>query len=461
MIFQSSLGINISDDYVSIAFLKDSFKGAVLKAHAVYNLEKEKPLKDRIDTVGGLAVDFMKRHNIVSADIFLGLPGRLVIFKEIEFPLAVKENIRETLSFEIEKYVPISANDIYYDFQITEEDKKNNRIKVLLVIAKKKAIEPYFELKNKIGTGISGIETASTGTANFFLNEKNIVDDTYAIAFPYSGTLDLSLIRNRVMVYSRSSSLAADNDNLENLLKNALQPLQKAAGEGKERIRVEFCGSDTDRNTFDFIKEENGLRVNCIDFDKTGVPSGEIIPAFGVALKGLSRVCMKINLFPENFRKRPGRTGYYLMLVLACLAVLSGLLWGGSSILRRQLYLKDLNSRIEQLITRVDDIDRIQSRSGKIEERIDCLTRLRNDRVFVLDILKELSSNIPETDWMQSFSFSKKGITIDGYAESASELIPTLESSPLFYDVVFLSTITKAKSGKERYKIGLKVKPEF
>lgn len=459
MIFQSSLGINISDDYVSFAFLKDSFKGAVLKAHAVYNLEKEKPLKDRIDTAGDLAVDFMQRHNIISADIFLGIPGRLVIFKEIEFPFAVKENIKETLSFEVEKYVPISANDIYFDFQITGEDKKSNRIKVLLAIAKKKTIEPYFELKNKIGAGISGIETASTGTANFFLNEKNIVDDTYAIAFSHGGTLDLSLIRNRAMVYSRSSSLATDNDNLENLLKNALQPLQKAAGEGKERISVKFCGSDNDRDTFDFIKKENGLGVNFVDFDKTRVPSGEIIPAFGVALKGLSRVCMQINLFPENFRKRPGRTGYYLMLLLAGLAFLFSLLWGGSSILRQQLYLKDLNSRIEQLITRIDDIDRIQSSSHKIEERIAYVTRLRNDRVFVLDILKELSSNIPETDWIQSFSFSEKGITIDGYAEAASELIPILESSSLFYDVVFLSTITKAKSGKEKYKIGLKAKP--
>ena len=57
----------------------------------------------------------------------------------------------------------------------------------------------------------------------------------------------------------------------------------------------------------------------------------------------------------------------------------------------------------------------------------------------------------------EQFEFSDKGVQIEGDAESASELIPLLEISPLFKDVAFLSSITKSKDGKERFRIGLKI----
>jgi general secretion pathway protein L len=75
-----------------------------------------------------------------------------------------------------------------------------------------------------------------------------------------------------------------------------------------------------------------------------------------------------------------------------------------------------------------------------------------------LNILKDLSRRIPEGAWVRKFDFSDKGVQIEGHADSASELIPLLETSPLFKDVAFLSPITKSKDGKERFRIGLKIK---
>ncbi|RLB85189.1 MAG: hypothetical protein DRH24_02830 [Deltaproteobacteria bacterium] len=462
MIFQSSLGINITDDLVSIVFLKNSFKGAEPKAHEVYNLEKERPLKERLNRVGDLVNDFMERYGIVSTNIFLGIPGELTILKEIEFPLVVKENLKETLAFEMEKYVPLSADDMYFDFQIISEDKKNNRLKVLVIVAKKKAIDPYFDLKDRISVGISGIETGSTAVADFFLHKNNAAENTFAIAYQKDKSLEINLIKKRFLIYSRRAEIAGDYDDTKNQIKEALKPLKAAAGKDDERIRLAFYGFDTDREIYNIIKEESGLYVNFIDFSEIssnmGVPSPELVPAFGLALKGLCKVQMQMNLFPEKFRKRPNKILYYMMFVLIGLVILSAISWGGSNILHQRLLLNRLDTQISDLLTRVADIDQIRSELKKIEERIDYLNGLEKDYVSALDILKELSSNIPETAWVQSFSFKDKSITLDGYAEAASELIPVLETSPLFYDVVFLSTITKGKDGKERFKIGVKIK---
>jgi general secretion pathway protein L len=48
-------------------------------------------------------------------------------------------------------------------------------------------------------------------------------------------------------------------------------------------------------------------------------------------------------------------------------------------------------------------------------------------------------------------------LKLDGYADSATELLPTLDESPFFREVAFLSTITKGKDGKERFRIGGKI----
>ena len=76
---------------------------------------------------------------------------------------------------------------------------------------------------------------------------------------------------------------------------------------------------------------------------------------------------------------------------------------------------------------------------------------------LILDVLRELTETIPETAWLTEFRLTDKGIQLSGYAQSASELIPFLELSPLFEDVVFLSASTRdPRQGKERFHIGLK-----
>jgi len=91
-----------------------------------------------------------------------------------------------------------------------------------------------------------------------------------------------------------------------------------------------------------------------------------------------------------------------------------------------------------------------------LETKAEYLHSLRSG-ASVSDMLRELTQILPETAWVQEFTFFKREIQLEGFADSASELIPLLEMSPLFKDAVFLSTITKDKDGKERFRIGLKM----
>ena len=157
---------------------------------------------------------------------------------------------------------------------------------------------------------------------------------------------------------------------------------------------------------------------------------------------------------PEALRKKPNKAGQYVMLTLAVLLILSAMTWGAGNIVSKRVYLGKLNKTVSQLETQVATIEKSGKSIKNIENQIDYLNALYSKSKSALDILRELSERIPKTAWLKKFNFSEKGVTIDGWAESSSELIPALESSPLFKDVSFLSSITRDRSGKEIFRIG-------
>jgi general secretion pathway protein L len=181
-----------------------------------------------------------------------------------------------------------------------------------------------------------------------------------------------------------------------------------------------------------------------------------LIPAFGLALKGLISPAVGLNFLPADRRKKQGKTAYYTMFILIALALLSGVGWGASRAIHYRMSQKELALQIQKFSKEVGEVDRIRTEAEIIGEKISYLNRLQNTHPSVLDMLAEMSKKIPDTAWIQQFTVSDKGLQIEGTADSASELVPILEASPLFKDVGFLSGITKEREGKERFLMGLK-----
>lgn len=194
---------------------------------------------------------------------------------------------------------------------------------------------------------------------------------------------------------------------------------------------------------------------DAVDLSGTDLPTSELAPAYGLALKGLTSVPVDLNLIPTELRKKPSRLGIYTMLVLVVFLFLSAVAVAGSYFVRQNLILKRLDAQLSGLSSKISDLDRIRQRNEELEDRLSYLKTLNSGDISALDILRELTRVIPDTAWVQSLTYSEEGLQIEGHAESATELIPLLEASPMLRNVVFLSTITKGRDGKERFRIGL------
>lgn len=398
MLFQTSVGVDIRSDGVAVVCLKKTVKGVRLTAHSLFALDKDKSLQERLDGFGDWLVAFLKENQAAGrggADIFLGVPRDLAVIKKIRLPLAVKENLHSAVRFDLEKHVPLPEDEICFDCHILFEDKAENQLDILLVIAKKRDVMQYLESVEPLAA-IAGIDLGSSGMANFldYLPDREI-----------SGNDIADIIRNR----------------------------NEGGGSFHETEEVTDAASGF------------------------GLPTPDLAPAFGLALKGLVRVPVDINLIPAESRKKPSRLGVYTMLVLSILVVFSLLALSGSYFVRQNMTLKRMDAQLNRLSKEISDLDRIRQRTEELEERISYLGLLRGGNISALDILRELTRVIPETAWVQELSYTDKGLQLDGFAETATELIPLLEASPMFRDVVFLSSITKDRNGKERFRIGLEI----
>ena len=459
MLFQTSLGVDIQDNSVSLVYLRASFRGVRLAAHATYPFEEGTPGKDKADLVRGLIRDFVGKNSISPASIFLGVPRDVAIFRYVELPLAVKENLRDSLGYEMEKYVPFSANEIYFDCQVIAEDKDSGKLKLLIIASKKEAIDPYLNLVTRTGVGISGVEVSSTAIANYFSGQRDSdLADTCAIIYLKEGRLELNFLKGRILEYSRSFGGGQRGPDLPEIISHELHKLKDNLGEGQGRLKAIFCGFDSEDELVHHFSDDDDLEIRFVDLSRRGIPSFAMIPAYGLALKGILKVPTDINLVPEAFRKRPNKAGLYTMLVLAGLLILSVLAWGGGGILSQYLYLGRLNAEIDRLRVEVSDIEQTEKKREKVEEKIDYLNTIYGSEPSALNVLKEITTRIPKSAWLRSLTFSDQGVRIDGYADSSSELIPSLESSPLFKDVTFVASITRdRRTGKEVFSIGFKL----
>ncbi|MDQ1315409.1 MAG: ral secretion pathway protein [Pseudomonadota bacterium] len=69
------------------------------------------------------------------------LPATQVLRKEVTLPLAAAENLSQVLGFELARQTPYTADQVYYDQRLLREDRRANRLHVLLGVAPRTVVD--------------------------------------------------------------------------------------------------------------------------------------------------------------------------------------------------------------------------------------------------------------------------------------------------------------------------------
>ncbi len=394
MLLQDSLGLDIRHDRVLMVLLRGGFKGPSSSSHSFYGLDPELQDRERLATIGGFLEEFRKENRLgASHHLFIGIPEDVVMVRELSYPLSVRENLPATLRYEMEKHVPLSAEDVFFDCQVLAEDKARGRLNALLVVAKRDSLSPYLGFAVGLRGGASGMEGSVTALAN-------------ARAFLENG-------RARVLPRDAADFMEASPADDEDAL---------AAG-----VRL---------------------------------PGADYLPALGLALRGIRETPLSINLLPPESRRRPSRIGIYAMAALLALCILGGVAWSGTIFFRQRAAERAMDAELARIAGEVAGIRSMRERIDAARSRLEALRALDRGYVPLIELLRELTERMPDSAWVRDFSYSESGIQINGFAESASELIGILEASPFFKNVAFLSAIVRDSEERERFSIGMEIESE-
>jgi general secretion pathway protein L len=457
VLFNSGLGIDIENRRVSIAYLKGSFKGVQLAAERSILLDEDKPLPERLRDAAGFVNRFIKEERIPDVAAFIGMPGRQCVLREIELPLAVKENLRAALTYEMEKYIPIAVEDIYFDCQVVSEDRARQRMKTVLAVVKKEDAQPYLQFAELLDRGASGLEASFSAMANFFLHQYGASADPAIVVRFKEKECDIIHVHHGALIYGRSVDAAKTASEWGRQVIGHVQQIRNLFLQDGQAMKLCVYGQPADAGMAETLAEDSQFEFMPPKPDADGMSGAASICAVGLALRGVGRLPAQMNFMPENLRKKPDKTGLIILMALALLFVLSGILWGGSHIMNRRSVMAQMDEQIERLKSEAAEVEKIRAEVNDYQARIDFLSNRRPGHVYMADIGKELSERIPASAWVRELKVSGDQLTLYGVADSASELIPLLDESPIFSDVKFLSTIRKGKDDKEIFRIGLRI----
>lgn len=448
MLFSSRVGIAVTDHSVHVIYLKGSFRGMTPSAAATLDLAPERSRQDREADTAAFINGFLRDQKALAADVFMAVPGNRVMLREIAFPLAVKENLRATLTYELEKYLPVAADDVYFDYQILSEDKENGKINILLAAVKRQDLDPYLGLAEKIDRGVSGIGIGPAALAAYFFHHQGEPAEGLLILYHAAGTDgEAAILKDRSMVYAASLGIPDGPDFKARLLR-----LRDAFRAENHPVRLFVYGADVAADPFAGLRGEFAeISAGVLHGDRE---SAAYVPALGAALCGSSKAAVDINLMPPRLRKKPDRTGVYVMAALLVLVAVTAMLWAAGHIITQRRLLQDLDAELARLRTEVSKIEAIQSETRAMEKNMADLLSLRPGKIFALEILTELSAVIPPDAYLTDLKLTGDKVQIYGVAASATELIGLLENSPLFKNVEFISTIRKDRDGREIFRIG-------
>jgi len=452
---QYTLGVDIQNDYATAVSLKSSAKGYKLAGEEIFALDQNVPLIERIQHLGRLITSYLGEHNIYEPEVLVSVPGDKIIIREISFPLSVKENLQETMHYEVEKFVPFSVNDIYFDCQVTDVNKEENLLKVLLVVAQKKYLDPYLALQTEIGA-MSSLETTATIFA-FGIGAENSVrwKSGSGICIRREGQgIQCNLVKGQYLLQTHVFNIENEEQEFEKALEEVVGSFCSARYPELSKQDIYYLNEG---NFQQLAAQYKGVQT------LTPLPLSDILPAtnfltaYFLALKGQRQPNGLINLLPANVRRRPTKTAMYIAVVLTGLILLFSAGLAGNAFLKKRVNDRQLTDEITRLDDEVSGLPSLQSALASSNSRIAYLRTVSEQKMTMLDIVDEISVLLPTTAWIEKFDFSEKGVRIDGYAESASALIERFESSALFEKVSFLTPVRKGKDDKERFTIGFTV----
>jgi general secretion pathway protein L len=78
---------------------------------------------------------------VLSPKVIVSLPPRAVLRKSLVLPVAVEENLRQALAYDLDRHTPFKSDELYFDAAVVERDNARGQIRVDLAAARRTQVD--------------------------------------------------------------------------------------------------------------------------------------------------------------------------------------------------------------------------------------------------------------------------------------------------------------------------------
>lgn len=449
----NGLGIYVGASEVALAQVSKRLLQVRLRQHGVFPLPPVTQPDERRQALVAAVSDFARTHEVDTTHTVLCLPRTDAAVTRVLLPAAAQENIAQVLEYEIENLLPLSRDEVHYDYSMRPHG--TERVEVLVMALPRAVVQGYLDALEAAQVRPRRVILASTAIADYVAFCRGDSATPLGILLAGSESTEVMLVANGHLLASQLVPAARmlepgalDRAIARQMADELLDP---------ERVTLYRWTLANGKPVVTPLPDDDLLALAA---QKLGAGPGvatapaSALPAVGAALAAVREGAVDVNLLPAELREAFDEGPSIATWVLLAASVMLLLLWGGSVIAKDLLLRRELAAKIEAIAPDVREVKAVQSQIDELQRQVDILGALHEGRVTTL--IRDLTDLIPQDAYLTSLNLRGGRLTIDGHARSASDIITALEKSKRFKNVTFSSPTTR-QGDKERFSLSAEV----
>jgi general secretion pathway protein L len=444
----------IEKGLLSVVYGSRMFSRIRIRGFKLYPLEGRYPSTEGLVSSVNVALSELGASR---ADITLSIPKAWTLVKKAEFPSTVKENIANVIYYEMDRLTPFNADNALYDARLLGEE--GDKVSVLLTAAKADLLTPALRALQEAGAHVTRLtmHLSGMGTLCRYLDK---IDDFVFVKMgerEYEG----AVFEGGAMTRAFTGTLGEGEEREKlDLLMPALEPLLEKAPTGNRQPGLIVSLKDGSSSLREMLKMRVRVPLKILEETEVilGVPAQKIpYEALGGLIESLWSGAAGPNLLHKG-REEKQTTPLIGTFILAALLVLLWVIYLFSPVTVEERRLKEINHQITIRKEEVKKVEKTRKEVEALEGEISAIDDFKAARPTALNIIKELTGILPKSAWLTRIKVTGTTVELEGYANSATELLPVLEASKYFTKAEFASpTFRDTRLNSDRFSIKMEM----
>ncbi len=391
------------------------------------------------------------------AAIVLSVPRPWVLTRVAELPSVVKENLASVIAYELDRFTPFTPAEAMYDFAVTSED--GDKLNVVIVAMRSETARPYLDALAARGVSPERITTDMTAFGTLCALLGSARGMVLCVAVDEEG-YDGCLMKDGAFLAGSSGRLPG-KDREKDLaeIRRGLSPM--LADFEAEGVPADVFLTASGR--YAFLEEELGVPVKAIGHEdmrrvfKTDIDDGVTGPLGGL-VETIWPGAKGFNLASKGFEASGKGLVTSVTWVLVALIAAAAVLYLVVPLEVEKTRLDRIEYQLKIRRGDIRVIEALKQETTSIEADMNRIRGFKESVPMMLDVMKELTTILPKSVWLTRLRTTGETVEIEGYAGSATEMLPRLEESGLFKKVEFSSpTIRDTRLNADRFVIKMQM----